>query len=163
MMALKGEDRLAYQSLRELGHMRATIRQALVWLPHVPAFERAEKQLLVAMSKHMKPVSLQENDVLVKQGEVCDTMFFLRSGVLHVFVSGGDAMPPGEMIDELMPGAVVGEKDLVPSVCTVVAGERSELWTLSRRAVAMVVESFPDAARMLEEAAMGTRRSIPSL
>jgi CRP-like cAMP-binding protein len=101
---------------------------------------------------------IRAGDLLIKQGDVDRTMYFLEQGSLQVFVTGG---PPGSnRIAILRAGSVVGEPGLfgdsprmanveAMTPCTVWALRGPRLEELAQRQPALVLELLRTAGSVM--------------
>jgi CRP-like cAMP-binding protein len=101
---------------------------------------------------------IRAGDLLIKQGDVDRTMYFLEQGSLQIFVTGG---PPGSnRIAILRAGSVVGEPGLfgdsprmanveAMTPCTVWALRGPRLEELAQRQPALVLELLRTAGSVM--------------
>jgi CRP/FNR family cyclic AMP-dependent transcriptional regulator len=101
---------------------------------------------------------IRAGDLLIKQGDIDRTMYFLEQGSLQIFVTGG---PPGSnRIAILRAGSVVGEPGLfgdsprmanveAMTPCTVWALRGPRLEELAQRQPALVLELLRTAGSVM--------------
>jgi CRP/FNR family transcriptional regulator, cyclic AMP receptor protein len=93
-------------------------------------------------------------DLLIKQGDGDRSMYFLGSGTLQVFMTGG---PPGShKVAILRPGAVVGELGIFvdgPRTANVEAMTNCEVWALRGTRLEELAQRLPALALELVRAA----------
>lgn len=98
---------------------------------------------LGALEQEVEWMTLPRGDILMRQGEAGDSLFFIVSGRLRVF--GGP--PGGEVsIAELGPGETVGEMSLLseePRSASVSALRDTELLRLSREGFDWLIAAHP--------------------
>jgi CRP-like cAMP-binding protein len=97
---------------------------------------------------------LRAGDLLIRQGDLDRSAYFLEQGNLQVFVSGG---PPGsQRIAILRPGSLVGEAGLfaeVPRSANVEAMTPCAVWALSVSRLDELCTQLPALALPLLRAA----------
>jgi CRP/FNR family cyclic AMP-dependent transcriptional regulator len=101
------------------------------------------------VGQYLTQHDIRQNEMLIKQGDTDRTMYFLASGQLQVFISGG---PPGSSrLVILRAGAVVGEPSIflagprtanveAMTPCTVYALRGPRLEELAQRSPALALE-----------------------
>ena len=99
---------------------------------------------------------IRAGDLLIKQGDTDRTMYFLGSGSLQVFISGG---PPGSSrLAILRPGSVVGESGLFTDTArnaNVEAMTACAVWALRGPRLEELAQRSPGLALELLRAAGG--------
>ena len=97
-------------------------------------------------------ITLGAGEVLCRQGEAADSLYFLLAGRLRAAVAGAEG---GEIqTSEIAPGGPVGEMGVLvgaPRSATVNALEDSELLVLPRAAFERVAEKRPETIRDLAD------------
>ncbi len=99
---------------------------------------------------------IRSGDLVIKQGDVDRTMYFLGRGSLQVFRTGGP--PGGNRIAILRPGSVVGEPGLFvdgPRMASVEAMTASVVWALRGPRLEELAQRSPGLAVELLRAAGG--------
>lgn len=94
--------------------------------------DRSEFDLLAA---HLKPVSLERNAVLFREGDMASYMGVVLEGKLYVHKRGDDNI--NKELYTMTPGKIFGEMALLdgePRSATLVAGEPTLVAILSREA-----------------------------
>jgi CRP/FNR family transcriptional regulator, cyclic AMP receptor protein len=102
----------------------------------------------------LAPHELRPGDLLIKQGDVEHTMYFLGRGTLQVFVAGRGTADT--QIALLRPGAVVGETGLFgdfPRMANVEAMTPCTVWALRGPRLEELVQRSPVLALELIRAA----------
>jgi len=103
---------------------------------------------------------VQKNEDVVKQGEISDVCYFLRSGEIGLFAL--NAQGQEELLETLTPGMLFGETALIektPHPHTARALSRSEIWMLhSEDLKTMVMEAENSAEAVMS---MLEHRSLP--
>ncbi|PXW99473.1 hypothetical protein C7444_101303 [Sphaerotilus hippei] len=83
------------------------------------------------LGTYLTPYQLRSGDLLIKQGDIDRTAYFLASGSLQIYVAG--ATPGSSRIVLLRPGALVGETGLfsdAPHTANVEAMTPAVVWAL---------------------------------
>jgi NTE family protein/lysophospholipid hydrolase len=109
---------------------------------------------LIAVEEELELHHLNEDELLFKQGDPGDSMFFLMHGCLSVVLATADGR---EIIvgEETEPGTSVGEMALVtgqPRMVSVFAVSESELVKLTRKGFDSLVEQQPQLLAELAKA-----------
>jgi SulP family sulfate permease len=112
-----------------------------------PLEETHGRQLL----RYVDRLALSPGDVLVREGDVTDDIYFVESGTLtaSVVTEAGATM----RIRSMGPGAVIGEVALyarIPRSASVVAESPCTLHRLSRSSLEAMVRDDPDTAARLQ-------------
>jgi len=137
---------------QERADQRDMQRQALHWLHRTPLFQDADPEFLRHVSQNMRPTTIHKGEVLILQGDPGEEMHILRSGALDLYVAEDQPQHDtpesyGQKIYELEVGALVGEFHLVfqrPNyMATVVATQRSDLFTLADGQFLSLLDQFP--------------------
>lgn len=112
------------------------------------------QSLLDEAGREAEKITLKAGEVLCRQGEAADSLYFLIAGRLRAAVAGAEG---GEIqTAEIAPGEPVGELGVLvgtPRSATVDAREDSELLVLPRAAFERVAERRPEAVRDLADVA----------
>jgi CRP/FNR family transcriptional regulator, cyclic AMP receptor protein len=110
------------------------------------------------IGQYLTQHDIRQNEMLIKQGDTDRTMYFLASGQLQVFISGG---PPGSSrLVILRAGAVVGEPALfvagprtanveAMTPCTIYALRGPRLEELAQRSPALALELIRAAGAVM--------------
>jgi CRP-like cAMP-binding protein len=132
-----------------------TLVQAVQTLNAIDAFKAGLgaphwQTLVPYLARHV----LRAGDLLIRQGDLDRSAYFLEQGNLQVFVSGG---PPGsQRIAILRPGSLVGEAGLfaeVPRSANVEAMTPCAVWALSVSRLDELCTQLPALALPLLRAA----------
>lgn len=116
------------------------------WLVELLATETSD-----SLDDHLQWVELAAGEKLFEQGDPGDSMYVLRTGALGVCVRHNDGSET--LIDQLGPGALVGEMALIsgqPRSATVYAVVDSGLIRLTEASVDRLTALRPEAADTLE-------------
>lgn len=120
--------------------MPASPDDVLRLLGDVTLFRGLSREELAAVAERLRPVELPPAAVVFRQGELGDAMYVLARGRLAVTVDGAT-------VDDLPPGAVVGELALLTAPernATVTAAEDgATLWRLSREDFERLTAQMP--------------------
>lgn len=106
---------------------------------------------------------MEEGDVIVKQGEIADSMYICVAGELEGVLAYGEG--DGVIRKKVMhvtEGITFGEESLVqqPSRVTVIAKRSCELGVSSHRACEFIVQQSPDIVSSAKSVAEGTHRPV---
>lgn len=99
------------------------------------------------LATFLMPHQIRTGDVLIQQGDVDRTAYFLHSGSLQVFVAG--AAPGRSRIALLRPGSLVGETGLfsdAPHTATVEAMTSSVVWAMHLPRFEELAQRWPGIA-----------------
>lgn len=122
-------------------------------------FELVDDTLLSALSTQMTLQTLQGGDILMKQGEIADSMYLLVYGRLLVYRDDDEV----NSIGEIGAGDVVGELALfidTPRTATVCAIRDSALIKISRPLFESIAHNHPQAAMRILSSCV--KRLLPS-
>ena len=123
--------------------------------PQIPAMGlvaglEEEDRLLLGDYGEFLPV--QEGQVLIKEGEQQDALYFVISGTLHVHTEkDGHAL----LVTEIEPGASIGEINIFdPGIAsaTVTAKSFTQVWRASREDFESFMSAYPGAGSQIMSA-----------
>lgn len=117
----------------------------------VPLFANADASFQRAMLRICRPVLCLKGDYLIRQGEIGQEMYFVKTGKLEVTVNG-------KKVTEKLPGEYVGEISVVfaqPRTASVIATEDTELLSISKHDFDELkdAEEYKDTFTRIREAA----------
>src|SRR5215207_2709981 len=121
------------------------------FLRRVPVLSGLDDELLSRLAEQVATVSVRAGDWLVREGDVADSLYVIRSGRLEVIAEG----PPETVIRTLRRGAVLGELALLTEEvrsASVRARRDSELPELGRRQFEELISDAPGFALGLTHA-----------
>lgn len=121
------------------------------FLRRVPVLSGLDDELLSRLAEQVATVSVRAGDWLVREGDVADSLYVIRSGRLEVIAEG----PPETVIRLLRRGAVLGELALLTEEvrsASVRARRDSELLKLGRRQFEDLISDAPGFALGLTHA-----------
>lgn len=121
------------------------------FLRRVPVLSGLDDELLSRLAEQVATVSVRAGDWLVREGDVADSLYVIRSGRLEVIAEG----PPETVIRILRRGAVLGELALLTEEvrsASVRARRDSELLKLGRRQFEDLISDAPGFALGLTHA-----------
>lgn len=90
-----------------------------------------------------KVLSMGAGDVIIKEGDMSDTIYLLQQGRLNVFKKDG---AKNVKIGTIEPGELVGTMAFIskkPRGATVIASESSELVVVSRKSFKESIDQLP--------------------
>lgn len=103
-----------------------------------------------AMRDYLEAMTIPPGQVLIRQGDEADGLYFVASGRLTVQLSSDHG--PGSRLRTLGAGAVVGELTMylqVPRTATVVSDTKSTVYRLSAASLDAMARSHPELAAQL--------------
>lgn len=119
------------------------------FLFHFPFFDRLSRDELDLVANHIHIIELDPGDVLFKEGDKGDSVFFIVEGELDVIKeprSRNDWGIDNVVITKLSKGRSIGEMsviDKIPRSATVRAAKKSTLVTLTAHGFDMVLKDYP--------------------
>ncbi len=118
-----------------------------------PVFEGIPTEARLALAGHFCLRTFEKGDVVVREGEMEDTFYLIRSG--SVDVSTSDMGKDGDQIElgNMGEGDFFGEVALLtdkPRTATVTACEKAELMELSRTDFNEITRAFPSIRKIVE-------------
>jgi CRP-like cAMP-binding protein len=128
------------------------------FLRRVPVLSGLDDELLSRLAEQVAKVSVRAGDWLVREGDVADSLYVIRSGRLEVVAEG----PPETVIRVLRRGAVLGELALLTEEvrsASVRARRDSELLELGRRQFEDLISDAPGFALGLTRS-MGAQLAV---
>ena len=113
-------------------------------LPTIPLFSELPKNAFIALLERMQMRNTVPDEVIIREGDIDDSMFIVSSGKVKVTKTGDQGR---EMVlAHLADGAFFGEMALLsesPRTASVIAEEETLLFQVSRDILSSVVDSFP--------------------
>jgi cAMP-dependent protein kinase regulator len=119
-------------------------------LPTIPLFSDLPKNAFIQLMEQMKMRSVLPEEVIIREGEVDDSMFIISSG--RVKITKTSEAGTEIVLARLTDGAFFGEIALLsesPRSASVIAEEETLLFQVSRDILAQVVKNFPSVANIL--------------
>lgn len=119
-------------------------------LPTIPLFSDLPKNAFIQLLEQMKMRSVLPDEVIIREGDVDDSMFIVSSGRVKVTktTDAGTDM----VLAQLGEGTFFGEMALLsesPRTASVIASEEALLFEVSRNVLAAVVKNFPSVKHIL--------------
>eukprot|EP00929_Paragymnodinium_shiwhaense_P014106 TRINITY_DN121996_c0_g1_i1.p1 TRINITY_DN121996_c0_g1~~TRINITY_DN121996_c0_g1_i1.p1 ORF type:complete len:692 (-),score=166.09 TRINITY_DN121996_c0_g1_i1:191-2266(-) len=144
---LQQEDLLEYTHLRELADMRNATRARRDWLQKGTLFGSLGSDFLYALAQRLRPLSLQPGEVLIREGDLGESMFVIRDGTLDIYArpqkqrhSAVDTEDLGDKVASLRAGTIVGELALFPDGAAGPMGRRRAASIVVPKTGAEVIE-----------------------
>lgn len=109
----------------------------------VDFFSGVPGHVLAALARHADEVEVAAGEVLLREGEIGDSLYVVADGALDVSVVG-------RRVGDLAPGSVVGELAALvpePRSATVTATAPSRLLRIDRAALDELLLDHPEMAR----------------
>ena len=119
-------------------------------LPTIPLFSELPKNAFIALLERMEMRNTVPDEVIIRQGDVDDSMFIVSSGRVKVTKTGDQGKEI--VLAHLTDGAFFGEMALLsesPRTASVIAEEETLLFQVSRETLASVVDSYPSVKHAL--------------
>lgn len=129
-------------------------------LRRVPLFQNIPAEHFAEIARHLKPLTLEEGETIIRQGEVGKALYVIAHGVVRVSREEDGIK---EDLGTLMAGDFFGEMALLghqsrnASVYTV---SPCRLYSLSRSDLEKIVDQYPKIAEILREADAERRHRI---
>jgi CRP/FNR family cyclic AMP-dependent transcriptional regulator len=117
----------------------------------IPLFQSLSQTQLASVGAHAAWRVFEKGAVIVRQGEVADSLFVIASGQVKVYMTEGDKEV---ILKTLAAGDFFGELpmlDLEPRSASVAAIERCHLQSLSYKALQRAMEDSSDIAKRVLE------------
>jgi len=122
-----------------------------VMLNTIPLFQWLSQSQLASVGAHVAWRVVEKGDIVVRQGDVADSLFVIASGQVKVYMTEGDREV---ILKTLSAGDYFGELpmlDMEPRSASVAAVERCHLQTLSYKALQRAMEGSSDIAKRVLE------------
>lgn len=119
-------------------------------LPTIPLFSELPKNAFIALLERMEMRNTTPDEVIIRQGDVDDSMFIVSSGRVKITKTGDQGKEV--VLAHLTDGAFFGEMALLsesPRTASVIAEEETLLFQVSREVLASVVDSYPSVKHAL--------------
>lgn len=126
--------------------------EKLVLLRQVPMFAELAPDHLEDLAEVVVERHFQPGQDLCREGEAGDAVFLLVKGKVKVVTGGGDDGRPERVLNELGPGAVIGEMavfDAAPRSATVRAIERTRSLTLPGDDFKSLLSQRPEMSQVI--------------
>jgi voltage-gated potassium channel len=128
------------------------------FIDRIDLFKGADPGFIKDMALHLKPIVLIPGDILIKEGEEGDEMYFVIRGQLSVWVAA-ETKP----IAQLSSGDFLGEIALVmniPRTSTIKAETYCDLYVLNRNTYNYIVSKYPGIGGELKRKAAQREKSL---
>jgi CRP/FNR family cyclic AMP-dependent transcriptional regulator len=125
----------------------------------IPLFNNLSPEQLDNIGAHMTMRSVEKGEVILRQGDIADTIFIIIAGQVKVYMSDEPDTRREVIVSTLGAGDFFGEISLFdqePRAANVAALERTHLQALSYETFTRFIEQSPDIARKVM-AAMAAR------
>jgi cAMP-dependent protein kinase regulator len=119
-------------------------------LPTIPLFSDLPKNAFIQLLEQMHMRSTLPGEVIIREGDVDDSMFIVSHGKVKVTKTSEKGSEV--VLAQLGDGAFFGEMALLseaPRSASVVSGEETLLFEVSRDTLAQVVDNFPSVKNIL--------------
>lgn len=120
-----------------------TDRRAII--SRVELFDSLNEEELALISQNLTQIELEENKLVIKQGDEGDSMFILVEGLLDVFIKSteGDNI----LVGQLQPGQFFGEMSMLTGEArsaTVSASTAAIVFEIGNEPVSQLIENRPE-------------------
>ncbi len=115
-------------------------------------FKLLPKKTRERLAGELQPVSIADGDLVIRQGDQGDAVYFIEQGRCNILVEKEDGKQL--KVAERGPGEMVGEMALIteePRQAHVMAASDLELWKLTRKRFVALVEEHRDVQEFLTE------------
>ncbi|HEY9078820.1 mechanosensitive ion channel family protein [Magnetovibrio sp.] len=122
-------------------------------LGRLSLFSSLAEEDLIFIAERMTVKSMSRGDVVVREGEMGDSMFILAEGLLEVFIDQDDGSRL--QVADLGPGTFFGEKSMLTGEkrsATIVCAADSVLCEITKANMSELMESNPEVAPLLSHA-----------
>ena len=116
----------------------------------IPLFCNLSPSQLDSIGSHLAIRVVEKGDVIVRQGDVADTIFIIVAGQVKVYIHDDQESEREVIVSTLGAGDFFGEIamfDHEPRTANVAATERTHLQMLSFASFQRIIEQSPDMAR----------------
>lgn len=116
----------------------------------IPLFSNLSPQQLDNIAAHMTTRTVEKGEVILRQGEIAETIFIIIAGQVKVYMSDEPDTRREVIVSTLGAGDFFGEISLFdqePRTASVSALERTHLQLLSFATFQGIIEQTPDIAR----------------
>lgn len=99
----------------------------------------------------LERVQLQEGDVLFREGDTADSLYFVKKGLIRIELER-DEIDSDAVLAQIPAGGIVGELGLLDQStrsATAIADGPVELWRLSAESLSQLERSQPDKATLI--------------
>ena len=116
----------------------------------IDLFQHLSEKAKINLSQRMQLHHFQANDIVFKQGDIGDSLFVIREGVVGVWIK----MENGEAIEfaRLGAGSFFGEMALLtgePRTASIITKTESFVYEITKTDFAPIIEAFPETAQKL--------------
>ncbi len=118
----------------------------------IPLFNNLSPAQLDSVGAHMTMRTAEKGEVILREGEVAETIFIIIAGQVKVYMSDEPDTHREVIVSTLGAGDFFGEISLFdqePRTANVAALERTHMQTLSYETFSRVLEQSPDIARKM--------------
>lgn len=136
--------------------LNSTLRNAVVMEAHedlikkMKIFEDAEQSFIAAMVLQLRPQAQAPGEIIAREGEIGNEMWFLKKGVVELFSRKPDGSDV--LLGILAEGSHFGEISLLtqsPRTASIRASTHIDMYTITKEALDDVLTYYPDARVML--------------
>ncbi|MBF0450698.1 MAG: ABC transporter substrate-binding protein [Candidatus Magnetomorum sp.] len=119
-------------------------------IKEIDLFQHLSEDAKLDLSQRMHLHHFQSNDIVFKQGDMGNSLFVIREGVVGVWIKMGN----GEAIEvaRLGAGSFFGEMALLtgePRTASIITKTESFIYEITKKDFAPIIESFPETAQRL--------------
>ncbi|CAM9581604.1 unnamed protein product, partial [Phaeothamnion confervicola] len=138
----------------------------------VPLFKLCSATGVIALVQNLQPHIILPNDLIIRQGETADAMFFISRGTVRVYVINNGERKDRQNVNDhyivsLHEGSFFGEIALTDERSTRTANVRAvsfcELQVLSATDFKTTLDTYPDFKRAVELLAQSRMRTTETL
>eukprot|EP00854_Cymbomonas_tetramitiformis_P013461 gene13461-15908_t len=148
-------DQAVYNALKRT-HAEKLLKEKMELVDSVPSFKVITGEHRAQLADSLEPMTFQENEFIVREGEVGDRFYIVQVGEVAVETAGMELV-------RLVAGAFFGERALInddPRMATVVCKEKAKCLELSREVLEGTVGNLASLRLAWQE---DTLRRVPLL
>mgnify|MGYP000936582862 CR=1 FL=1 len=123
----------------------------------LPFFENKNVDLILRIVPQLKPLSLSTNEILYREGDHTEEVFFLSSGFINFKASNGI------IFHTVSDGAIFGEVEAILNVVrigTAQAAVPTKLFSLEKKLFHEMIKDFPEVGQQLTRNNITTRAEM---
>ncbi|KPA11526.1 membrane protein containing Mechanosensitive ion channel MscS [Candidatus Magnetomorum sp. HK-1] len=155
--AVSRQELYLFEGLEDRSAEEAKLPISLI--SEIDLFQHLSEKVKIRLSKRMQFHHFQANDIVFKQGDIGDSLFVIREGVVGVWIK----MENGEAIEvaRLGAGSFFGEMALLtgePRTASIITKTEAFVYEITKNDFAPIIESFPETAQKLSQEL--TKRSL---
>ncbi len=120
-------------------------REMIDFFINLPLFEQINAEEVKVVARHMESIDLNAGDILFRESEKGNYVFFIKEGQLDV-LKKSETSGSNVTLATLCEGQSIGEMSIIddlPRSATIQARSRTKLYILSKSAFDMILSKHP--------------------